>query len=401
MRVVNQVTDPPVHQSTSPPVHGSPRRILIVAGEASGDLHGARLVEALRRLDPRLSVEGMGGTQMRNAGVGLLADAGDTAVVGLTELWEKRRALQGALRRLREHLQAARPALLICIDFPDFNLLLARTAHRLGIPVCYFISPQVWAWRRGRIRTIRRLVRKMLVLFQFEESLYRDAGVDVTFVGHPLLDALAEVPPRSACRAALGIPESTPVLGLLPGSRQAEIRRLLPLLLATASRLTATRSNLTLLLGLAPTLDRAAVEAVVAASGVPVRVVQGRTYEVMRASDLLLAVSGTATLEAAILGSPMIITYRVGILSWYAARLLVRVRFIGLPNLVVNDGIVPELIQFDATPERLAATAAEILDSPERQARMRAKLADVRTRLGAPGAAERAAREVLALLPVA
>jgi lipid-A-disaccharide synthase len=401
MRVVNQVTDSPVHQSTSPPVHGSPRRILIVAGEASGDLHGARLVEALRRLDPRLSVEGMGGTQMRNAGVGLLADAGDTAVVGLTELWEKRRALQGALRRLREHLQAARPALLICIDFPDFNLLLARTAHRLGIPVCYFISPQVWAWRRGRIRTIRRLVRKMLVLFQFEESLYRDAGVDVTFVGHPLLDALAEVPPRSACRAALGIPESTPVLGLLPGSRQAEIRRLLPLLLATASRLTATRPNLTLLLGLAPTLDRAAVEAVVAASGVPVRVVQGRTYEVMRASDLLLAVSGTATLEAAILGSPMIITYRVGILSWYAARLLVRVRFIGLPNLVVNDGIVPELIQFDATPERLAATAAEILDSPERQARMRAKLADVRTRLGAPGAAERAAREVLALLPVA
>jgi lipid-A-disaccharide synthase len=374
---------------------------MMVAGEASGDLHGGRLAEALRRLAPHLVVEGMGGLRMREAGVHLLADARETAVVGLTELWEKRRTLSGALRRLRDHLQRVRPSLLICIDFPDFNLLLARTAHRLGIPVCYFISPQVWAWRRGRIHTIRRLVRKMLVLFPFEETLYRQAGVDVTFVGHPLLDSLAAVPSREACRASLNVPDGALVLGLLPGSRRAEIRRHLPLLLEAAGRLTAVHPDLRLLMGVAPTLDGGIVESTVRASAVPVKVLQGRTYEVMRAADLLLAVSGTVTLEAAILGTPMIIIYRVGFLSWCVGRLLIHVRFIGLPNLVADEGIVPELIQFQATPERLAAAASAILNSPERQARMRIALADVRGRLGTPGATERAAREVLALFPAA
>jgi lipid-A-disaccharide synthase len=374
---------------------------MVVAGEASGDLHGGRLVEALRRLAPHLVVEGMGGIRMREAGVHLLADAGETAVVGLTELWEIRRTLSGSLRRLRDHLRKVHPALLICIDFPDFNLLLAHTARRLGIPVCYFISPQVWAWRRGRIRTIRRLVRKMLVLFPFEEALYRQAGVDVTFVGHPLLDVLTAAPSREACRAALGVGDASPVLGLLPGSRQAEIRRHLPLLLAAGSQLTAGHPELRLLLGVAPTLDPTLVEQTVAASPVRVRVVHGRTHEVIRASDLLLAVSGTVTLEAAILGTPMVITYRMGLLSSIVAGLLVRVRHIGLPNLVAGEAIVPELVQFQATPGRLAAAAWEILASPERQARMRMALAEVRQRLGAPGATERAAREILALLPAA
>lgn len=392
---VVEFADSLIRQSTG----AKPHRILIVAGEASGDLHGARLVEAIRRLTPHLTVEGMGGAQMRSAGVNILADAAGTAVVGLTELWEKRRTLRDALRRLRAHLGTARPALLVCIDFPDFNLLLARTAHRLGIPVCYFISPQVWAWRRGRIRTIARVVRKMLVLFPFEESLYRRAGVDATFVGHPLLDALADVPPREACRACLDIPADARVLGLLPGSREAEVRRHLPILLQAASLLTAAWPDLRLVVGLAPTLDGRAVEAAVTASGLPVAVHAGRTYEVMRAADLLLVVSGTATLEAAILGTPMIIMYRVATLTWLLARLLVRVRFIGLPNLVADEPIVPELLQSEVTPERLAAVAAQILKSPERQARMRAALAEVRVRLGAPGATERAAREVLALLP--
>jgi lipid-A-disaccharide synthase len=374
---------------------------MVVAGEASGDLHGGRLVEALHRLAPELVAEGMGGLRMREAGVRLLADAGETAVVGLTEVWEKRRILSRALARLRAHLREVRPALLICIDFPDFNLLLARTAHRLGIPVCYFISPQVWAWRRGRIRTIRRLVRKMLVLFPFEEAVYRQAGVDVTFVGHPLLDWLAAIPPRDACRASLGIPGASPVLGLLPGSRVAEVRRHLPLLLGAASHLTAGHPDMRLLLGVAPALDPAAVQQSVAASPLRVRVVQDRTPEVIRAADLLLAVSGTVTLEAAVLGTPMIITYRVGLLSAIVGRLLIRVDHIGLPNLVAGKRIVPELIQFQATPERLAAIASEILGSPDRQAEMRAALAEVRGRLGTPGATDRAAREVLALLPAA
>ena len=388
-------------QAPDTPRHGTKEgpRILVVAGESSGDLLGARLMEALRGLQPHLTAEGMGGAQLRNAGVTLLADAKDTAVVGVSELWEKRRALGEALRRLRRHLRTVRPALLICIDFPDFNLLLARTAHRLGIPVCYFVSPQVWAWRRGRIRTIRRVVRKMLVLFPFEETLYRQAGVDVTFVGHPVLDALANVPSREVCRAVLGVPEQSQVIGLLPGSRQAEVRRHLPILLQAAARLTASHPDRRLLLGLSPTVDRVALEATVAASGLQVNVMPGRSHEVIRASDVLLAVSGTVTLEAAILGTPMIITYRLAMFSWLVARLLVRVRFIGLPNLVAEHAIVPELIQFDATPERLATEAEQILASPERQACMRVALAEVRSRLGAPGAADRAAREVFALLP--
>lgn len=393
-----QCADPPTPPCSVAGASSPPPRILIVAGEASGDLHGASLAEALRRLQPRLSLEGMGGQKMGAAGVTLLADAGETAVVGLTELWEKRRALRDALRLLREHLRVVRPALLICIDFPDFNLLLARTANRLGIPVCYFISPQVWAWRRGRIRTIRRLVRKMLVLFPFEEALYRTAGVDVSFVGHPLLDMLAEVPSREACRSALGVEGAGPVLGLLPGSRQAEIRRHLPLLLRAAARVRTGHPDLRVVLGLAPGADRQAVEAEITAVPVPVQMVQGRAHEVMRAADLLLAVSGTVTLEAAILGTPMVITYRVGMLSGLLGRLLIRVRFIGLPNLVAGEGIVPELIQSTATPEGLATAALEILASPARQARMRAALEDVRARLGKPGAAERAAREVLVLL---
>jgi len=375
-------------------------RIVVVAGEASGDLHGARLAQALTRLCPQVRLSGMGGDAMRAAGVTLVADAGQTAVVGLTELWEKRRVLQAALTRLRTHLAEIRPVLLVCIDFPDFNLLLARTAHRLRIPVCYFISPQVWAWRRGRIRTIRRLVRKMLVLFPFEERLYRAAGVDVSFVGHPLLDLLAPVPPREACRAGFEIPPDRRVVGLLPGSRQAELRRHLPLLLAAAARIREARPETQFLLGLSPGADRRAVQGMVESAGVPVRVIQGSTHAVIRAADLLLAVSGTVTLEAAILGTPLIITYRLGLLSWLVARLLVQVRFIGLPNLVAEEAVVPELIQFDAKPERLATVALGILDSPARQAAMRAALADVTRRLGSPGAAERAAREILALCGV-
>jgi len=379
----------------------APVRIVVVAGEASGDLHGAGLVEALRRHAPGLAFSGMGGVRMRTAGVRLLADAGETAVVGVSELWEKRRALRAALRSLRRHLAEAGPALLICIDFPDFNLLLARTARRLGIPVCYFISPQVWAWRRGRVRTIRRLVRKMLVLFPFEETLYRAAGVDVAFVGHPLLDALATVPPRERCREQFGIAEGMNILGLLPGSRAAEIRRHLPLLLEAAGRVRAEESGVAVLVGLSDTADRPAVEAAVAGAGVPARVIQGRTHEVMRAADFLMAVSGTVTLEAAVLETPMLITYRLGRLSYWLARLLVRVPFVGLPNLVADRGIVPELLQHDATPQRLAATALEILRSPARQGTMRAALADVRRRLGEPGALDRAAREIVGLLPAA
>jgi lipid-A-disaccharide synthase len=373
--------------------------ITVVAGEASGDLHGARLVEAVRRRDSRFAFTGMGGSQMREVGVRLVADAGETAVVGVVELWEKRKALRGALAALRRHLITDRPALLICIDFPDFNFLVARSAQRLGIPVCYFISPQIWAWRRGRIRTIRRLVRKMLVLFPFEEALYRAAGVDVVFVGHPLLDVLATVPERGVCRERLNLAADACVVGLLPGSRTAEIRRHLPILLGAAALVRTEAPDTEVVLALGDARERETVERAVAGAAVPVRVIQGRTHEVLRAADVLLAVSGTVTLEAAILGTPMIITYRLGAVSGWVARRLIRVRFVGLPNLVAGEAIVPELLLREATAARLGAAALEILRSPDRQARMRAALADVRQRLGNPGAIDRAAEEIVALVP--
>lgn len=369
--------------------------ILLVAGEASGDLHAGRLAEALLRVRPDLRIAGMGGEQMRAAGVRLLVDARETAVVGLTELWARRHALRAALQRLRGHLVEARPALLICVDFPDFNLLLARTAHRLGVPVCYFISPQVWAWRRGRVRTIRRLVRRMLVLFPFEEPLYRAAGVDVRFVGHPLLDLANAVPDREVCRATLALPRDAVVLGLLPGSRAAEVQRHLPLLLAASARMRAAQPALQVLVGAASSVEPGALRAA-EASGV--RVVHDATHALIRSADLVLAASGTVTLEAAVLGTPLVITYRMARLSWVVARLLVRVRFAGLPNLVADRAVVPELLQDAATPEALAAAGLEILGSAERQARMRADLADVQRRLGSPGAVERAAGQVLDLL---
>jgi lipid-A-disaccharide synthase len=236
----------------------------------------------------------------------------------------------------------------------------------------------------------------MLVLFPFEETLYREAGVPVRFVGHPLLDITADAPDRAAARAMLGIPAGACVVGLLPGSRIAEIERHLPLLLAAGTQVRATRPEATLLLGLAPHLDAAFPTKAAADAGA--RLVHGQTHALIRASDLVLEVSGTVTLETAILGTPLVITYRAGSLTWLLARLLVRVRFVGLPNLVAGRPIVPELLQSSATPERLAAEALAILGSPERAARMRDDLAEVRRRLGDPGAVERAAHEVLDLL---
>jgi len=375
--------------------------ILLVAGEASGDLHGARLAAALKQLTPGLRLAGMGGPRMRDAGVEIVADAGQTAVVGLTELWEKRRALRAALRTVRHVLATRPPQLLVCIDFPDFNLLIARTAHRRQIPVCYFISPQVWAWRSGRIRTIRRLVAKMLVLFPFEERLYRAAGVNVTFVGHPLLDALAGVPARPVCRERLGIAPDARVVGLLPGSRAAEMHRHLPVLLDAARQIRTTLPDTEVVIGLHEGADRAPVAKAVADSGLPTRIIQGQTAAVIRTADFLLAVSGTVTLEAAILGTPMLITYRLGTLTYWLARLLIHVPFVGLPNIVAERAIVPELIQGAATPAALAKTALGYLTAPPRLAAMREDLAEVGRRLGAPGASERAAREVLAMLAAA
>src|SRR6266498_3027518 len=303
--------------------------IMLSAGEASGDLHGATLCRALREVAPDVRLVGMGGARMAEAGMEIMADPTGHAVVGMSEAVGQIPRLYRAYRALVRRIYEERPRALVLIDFPEFNLRLARQARRAGVPVVYFIPPQLWAWRRGRIRQMARRVTKVLAVLPFEEKLYRDAGVPVDFVGHPLLDVLPLDLARDEARRSLGLDPSEAVVGLLPGSRREEVTRLLPPMLAAARRLASAGAARRFVLGLAPTVDRAAVEQLLPqaeAAGAPrVEVVEGRTYEVMAGADVVLIASGTATLEAALLGVPMVVCYRVSRVTESVARMLARV----------------------------------------------------------------------------
>jgi lipid-A-disaccharide synthase len=372
----------------------TPPELLIVAGEASGDLHGARLISELRRRVPDVAAFGLGGDEMRAAGLEAVAHSSELSVVGLTEalkiLPRARQVFAGLLREVDRR----RPALAVLIDFPEFNLRLARQLKRRGLEVAYYISPQVWAWRRGRVKTIGRLVDRMLVLFPFEVDLYRGRGVDVVHVGHPLVD---EVPvlPQAWDR---GEPAGEPYrVALLPGSRASEVEALLPTLLAAVRRL-AARLPIEVRLVKAPTISRQLVEEHVELSGLPVRIVSEDRFAAIADSHLALCASGTATLEVGLLGTPMIMVYRLASWTYLLAKLMVRLRDVSLVNLVLGKRVVPELIQGDANPERLAAEAARLLTDAAARNEMRGALAELRGRLGERGASGRAAAEVAAML---
>ena len=370
--------------------------IMLAAGEASGDLHGATLCRGLTGLAPGCHLVGMGGRGMAAAGMEVLVDVTASAVVGGTEALSRVPRLYRALGRLRAALEGpARPAVLVLIDFPEFNLRLARAARRAGVPVVYFIPPQVWAWRGGRVRTIRRLVSLVLAVFPFEPPLYRAAGVPVAFVGHPLLDTLAGVPERPAARRELGLPADARVVGLLPGSRREEVERMLPVMREAAARVGAARPDVRFVLALAPTVAAARVARHLDGAGGVVPVT-GRTHAVMRAADLLLVTSGTATLEGALLGTPMVVCYRVSRPTALMVSLLVRVPWMSLVNLTLGRAVVPELYQASATGERLAAEALRLLDTPGALAGQRGAFRELAGRLGEPGVGLRAARLVLA-----
>jgi len=374
------------------------KKIFIVAGEASGDLHGADLARALRTLDPEVTLIGMGGEQMRQAGVTLIVDARELAVVGVTEVLSRLTALLRAFGRLRTSLKAEAPGLLVLIDFPDFNFWLARAARRLGIAVLYYIGPQVWAWRRGRLRTLKRLVEKMLVLFPFEEAVYREAGIPVACVGHPMLDRLRDVPTKEEARRLLGHSGSEVIVGLLPGSREGEVRHHLPVLKQAVDQMGTVEPRIRFLVAVADTLPPGLVETLLHGSGTAIRLVRGQTYQVMRAADLVITASGTATLEAGLLGTPMVIVYRVSLLTWWAGKLLVDVPSIGMVNLVVGRRVVPELLQWEFTPNRVAETALGLVRDPAALDRIRRDLREVRGRLGEEGASRRAAQEILTMV---
>jgi lipid-A-disaccharide synthase len=373
--------------------------IMLSAGEASGDLHGATVCRALHELRGELRLSGMGGVQMAAAGMEVVADPTRDAAVGASEALGRIPRLYRTYRDIVGRLRRERPRALVVIDFPEFNLRLARHAARLGVPVVYFIPPQLWVWRRGRIRQMARRVSRVLAVLPFEEELYRRAGVPVQFVGHPLQDVLPFDLDRAEARRRLGIDSSEGVVALLPGSRREEVSRLLPAMLDAARRLWAAGAARRFVLGLASTIDRGWIDRLLeagASGDVPaIEVREGRTHEVMVAADVALAASGTATLEAALLGTPMVVCYRVSLLTEVMVRLLTHGRWVSLPNIVAGRAVVPEILQREVTGERLAAEVRRLLEDPRAALDQRAAFEDVRSRLGEPGVGRRAALAVL------
>lgn len=367
------------------------RTVLIVAGEASADQIGSNLVYAMRRLDPGIRFSGIGGQRMSEAGVSILIPASQLAVVGLTEVFSKLHRILSAYVRLKYILRNSPPDLLILMDYPDFNLVLAREAKRHRIPVLYYISPQVWAWRRGRVKKIAKRVDRMAVILPFEEAFYRRQGLDVSYVGHPLMDNAPPHGNRGQAMDELGLTGRGPILGLLPGSRNEEIKNVLPSLIGAAEILQERYPSLQCVLPLASTISAQRVLPWIRKTALNIRLFDGNIYKVLAACDLALVTSGTATLETAIMEVPMIIVYRVSSLTYQVAQRVVKVPHIGLVNLVAGKRVVPEFIQKEVTPRRLADEAVNILESGEVRGNMVKTLRRVKEMLGGGGASERTA----------
>jgi lipid-A-disaccharide synthase len=372
-------------------MNGREREILIVAGETSGDLHGAHLVKAALSLDSGLRFYGVGGKHLRSTGSEVIFDSSEVAVVGIVEVLSKLRSIYRAFRWLKRSLDRDRPTLAVLIDFPDFNLRLAKEANKRGIPVFYYISPQVWAWRRGRVRKIAKLVPKLVVILPFEVPFYRERGIDCEFVGHPLIDIARPDLSKEQAHEIFRLDRDKRTIGLLPGSRRDEVQKLLPVLLESAHLLLRDFPNLQFIMPLAPAIDRFEVEEYVGRFKLDIRVVEGYTYDVLNICDLIITASGTATLEAAIMNTPMIIVYKVSFLSYLVARLMVKVKDVGLVNLIAEKRIVPELIQGEASPVNIFNETSKMLKNPHMLSAIKADLEKVKEKLGSPGASQRAA----------
>jgi lipid-A-disaccharide synthase len=373
------------------------KEIMLVVGEASGDAHGAQLVEALHRRDATLKIYGVAGEQLQRTRFEMLFSVAQLTGMGLVELVGNLGSLWRAYALLKRALRQRRPNLLVLIDFPDFNLRLAKLAKSLHIPVLYYVSPQIWAWRKGRVRQIARWVDHMAVIFPFEAAFYERHGVKATFVGHPLLGMVRAANDRAATMSKMGLDPVKPAIALLPGSRPGEVSRHLPVMREAAVRLAEER-EIQFFCVCASTIDAAEVAAVLEHPTMRVPVVDRDRYQAIHAADLVWAASGTATLETALLGRPMIIVYRVSWLTFMIARWLVRVDHIGMVNLIAGERLVPELMQNDVNPERIAAESRVLLDDSQLRSGIIAKLAKLGERLGGPGAADRVADLALAMI---
>lgn len=373
------------------------KSILIIAGEASGDTHGAGLVRELRKKNSDLQFFGIGGDQMMKEGVKTIRHVREMSFLGFSEVVKHLPFVRQVFREMVTLLKERNPSLVLLIDYPGFNLRFAKASKKHGIPVLYYISPQVWAWGRGRVKKIARRIDRMVVIFPFEEHIYREADVDVQFVGHPLKDVVRVKNLREEFFKEQGLDPSKPVVGLVPGSRSQEIRNLLPEMIKACNLLQEKIPNLQPILGFAPMLSNNVYEPFLKKDET-IRTVRNKTYEVMAHSDVVMVASGTATLETAILGTPLVILYKMSHPSFLLGKALIRVKHIGLVNIVAGEKIVPELIQGNVKADRIAEEVSSLLTNGERIKRMKKDLKLVSRRLGKKGATKRAADAVLEFL---
>jgi lipid-A-disaccharide synthase len=370
------------------------QRVMIIAGEASGDLHGSGVVRELKRLQPGIDVYGVGGDKMQNAGMEIIYHIRDLGFMGFFEVLQHLPFIKTMERTLEQVVKFKRPDVLVLIDYPGFNLRFARIAKRFNVKIVYYISPQIWAWHKSRVKTIRQFVDLMLVIFPFEEKFYREEHVPVEFVGHPLLEVITSSLSRKEFCKKFGLDERKKIIALLPGSRKQEIENIFPAML-DASRLIAAKAECEIVVGVAPTLDEQYLKMLYRLGSV--LLIKGLTYEVMANADIAVVTSGTATLETAFFGTPMVVVYKTSWPTYWIGRMLVRVKNIGLVNIVAGERIAPEFIQRSASARLLAREVLAMLGNAAALADMRSKLSGVRGKLGKPGASERAARAILTL----
>ncbi len=377
----------------------SNKHIIIIAGEASGDLHAAHLVNELKKIDPTLTFSGLGGSKMQDSGVKIYHDLTKIAVVGFWEVLKHYSEIKKAFLLILEKIDEVKPACVVLVDYPGFNLRLAKKLKQRNIKVVYYISPQVWAWKENRVHQIKKNIDKMLVLFPFEKKFYARYGMEVTCVGHPLLDAIVINTPKEEFLDDINMAHYKLTIGLLPGSRPKEVEEHLPIMLETAEILNQAFPMIQYLIIKAPSIDGALIERLTPKlPSFPLRIIYQNNYDAMNACNLCIVTSGTATLETAILQKPMVVIYKTSLLTWTLAKLFVKIPNIGLVNVVAGTKIVPECIQFQATPHNIAHELENIFTDEIKIADIKAELRTVKEILGSIGASRRAAEEIVKVI---
>ncbi|MEW6089144.1 MAG: lipid-A-disaccharide synthase [bacterium] len=370
-------------------------KILIVTGEASGDLHGGLLTGELKKLNPDLEIFAVGSKKMEAEGAKIIFESTQLAIFGFTEIFSRLNLIKKAFDIIKKFVYSERPSLVILIDYPGFNIRLAHFLNNQRIPVVYYISPQIWAWNSGRINVLKKLIKKIIVILPFEEDIYKKAGINAEFVGHPLLDLVKPGFSKEEIMKKFGFNENAPVIGLLPGSRPEEVNNLLPVMADVCKRLKNNMPAIQFFICWANNLDIKVIEKNLKKADFPVSIICGWNYELISVSDIVMVASGTATLETAILKTPMVILGKISFFSSILARILIKIPYLGLPNILAGKMIVPEFLQGNARAGKIYPAVWELIQNKNKHEEMKENLISIYKKLGDPGAAKRAALSIL------